>query len=292
MSMYLDPILANSVGVLTGKLCSNPRNDGSRFCDCHQDITPEEHKRRWVRKFLLGSDGSPFLYTYDERKQQRILHDLLDGTIELTAEDIKAIPTAQKYIDIYVLLFSHGLVDLCERQNAGLYLKSILYLTEFLYLGNTSTSLPFTPLANHILNQLVLKDAIHLQSFLSYLPWILKTKHFQGELILKARIVPLTLFLSSLLDSEAAKKLSWEPFRDNVLKTYEDQLGSSHLVTSYVREVYLPEFYDLYKSEKKLQKDRIDSLKEELMAYAWHPDRFLTWCLDEEEKAENRMLFG
>ena len=29
--------------------------------------------------------------------------------------------------------------------------------------------------------------------------------------------------------------------------------------------------------------------KEEIMAAAWHPDRFTRWCFDEEEKAEMRV---
>ena len=34
----------------------------------------------------------------------------------------------------------------------------------------------------------------------------------------------------------------------------------------------------------KRQKESMDSVKEELMAYTWHPDRFMEWCMDWEEK--------
>jgi hypothetical protein len=36
------------------------------------------------------------------------------------------------------------------------------------------------------------------------------------------------------------------------------------------------------------KKQRLEPVKEELMAVAWHPDRMQAWCLDEETKAEFR----
>lgn len=99
-------------------------------------------------------------------------------------------------------------------------------------------------------------------------------------------------FLEWTLTTQAARDLSWVPFRDALLADYNQHLGEQHLVTALFRQEFLPAMCRLYSEEKKEQKERMDARKEELMAYAWHPDRFLSWCLDEEEKAENRMLFA
>lgn len=40
------------------------------------------------------------------------------------------------------------------------------------------------------------------------------------------------------------------------------------------------------KQVKKRTADRCAVIKEELMAATWHPERFLTWCVDEEERHE------
>ena len=47
-----------------------------------------------------------------------------------------------------------------------------------------------------------------------------------------------------------------------------------------------------YKRQRKQElRQQIDAIKERLMAATWHPNRFVRWCLDEEEKAENRRLW-
>ena len=51
------------------------------------------------------------------------------------------------------------------------------------------------------------------------------------------------------------------------------------------------------KEQEELEsKQRIQAttrhLKEEIIASAWHPDRFERWCLDEEEKKENDVMMG
>lgn len=258
---------------------------------CHQDIGPIDHKHRWMRKFILAADGKPFLFQHDERKKHRILGDLRDGIIELTHQDILTIPDRDRYMDIYVLLFQNGYLDLTSKAHNQLYTRCCNYLTRFLYLTNNALMMPFTDLATLIMKEVILKDADHLHFFLQFFPVSLNTVSFQGDL-LQTRIVSVTAFLTLLVDSDAARELSWQPFRDELYDLYKEKLGPTNLVTSYLHDIFLPEFYDLYKMERNLQKELIDSMKEELMAVTWHPDRFMIWCLDEEEKAENRMMFG
>ncbi len=42
-------------------------------------------------------------------------------------------------------------------------------------------------------------------------------------------------------------------------------------------------------SKQRIQR-RMKSVEEELVAATWHPDRFETWCLDEEEKKETEEM--
>ena len=47
-------------------------------------------------------------------------------------------------------------------------------------------------------------------------------------------------------------------------------------------------WYKEYK-QRKAQKAKI---KEELMLVAWHPDRWLNWCVPEDEKIELEIYFS
>ena len=282
-------IKTNRAGMITG-LCSNNCVESSKFCVEHQDTTSEVHKSLWIRMFLWGADGKPFRYGYDERKRDRILTDLQDGTVELTNVDIVNIPSNSRFLDIYVLLVELGYS--VAKMNIGLYSDSCRYLGQFMYPMKNTLTAPYSPLARKILEHLILKDEEHLRAFLNEFIRLLKFyPEFQGE-SLTNRIVSVTFFLSSLLDSEAARKISWEKNIQSIVDLFDTRLGAEHPITSYVKDVMVYEFYQLYKEEKERQKCMLDPLKEELMAMTWHSDRFQEWCLDEEEKAENRMLFA
>jgi hypothetical protein len=265
--------------------------NGSIFCEGHQTMSMEEHKMRWMRKFLNGSDGKPFLYQYDQSKKERILEDLEKKIIELNENDIRLMVNRRKSLDVYILLFEHGYISLEKNYNHSLYLRAIEYLAEFWLLSERFTTIPYSSLAKKILEILILKDAKHLRYFFFNFHSITHFPRFQ-EYILENRFHCIDIFLTELLRTEALGKLSWEPFEKDILQHYEAQIGKEHILTTYFRTTYLPRCKEMYKAEKKIQKERIDSLKEELMMITWHPDRFLTWCLDEEEKEENRMLFA
>lgn len=288
--MTCHAILINPVGVLTGNLCCNNRMDGSIFCDEHRTISPEDHKNRWIRKFLLGADGNLFLYRYQEDKKERILADLKNGVLSLTQDDINCIPGRSKYLDIYLLLFENGYIDL-SKNHTILCKRALLYLSTFWNQTETSNILNLSSLAKRIVEVLILRDANHLRVFLLLVPVLLLDPSFQGE-HLNTRMPSIVAFLLTLLESDAANQLSWELFEPTVLAQFVDRLGPEHPMTVFFRESYLPRFKTLYSCQKKVQKARMNLVKEELMAVAWHPDRFMESCLDEQEKAENRILFG
>lgn len=81
--------------------------------------------------------------------------------------------------------------------------------------------------------------------------------------------------------------LKWEP----------DLLNPEHFQMLKTKTTRFPRLHKLVEEgslEKKLrntketfykqQKESIVSVKEELIAFAWHPDRFMEWCVDWEEK--------
>lgn len=258
--------------------------NGCLFCHQHREITPEDHKNRWFRKFILASDGKPFLYTYDEYKKTRILGDLNDSIIHLTEDDIQRIPNRNKYMDIYLLLFENGYITLTNN-NSALYNRCLLYLSQFLYRSNTSDFLPLSPLAKKIREILLLQDATHLHFFLHFLPKFQADPSFQGDR-LKTRMDSIAAFLMSLLDSDAAKQLSWQPIQETLLGCFTIKSP----MTEFLQDIYLPALKVLNKTVKQAQKSRTNTFKEDLMIVCWHPDRFVDYCLDEEEKAEMKSL--
>lgn len=288
--MACHAILTNSVGLLTGKLCRNYSMNGCNFCYQHREITPEDHKNRWIRKFILAADGKPYMYLYDEHKKTRILGDLKDGIISLTQEDIERIPDRAKYLDIYLLLFENGYIDL-ENNNVSLYTRSLLYLSEFWSRTERSEFQTLSTLAKRIVDVLILRNADYFSFFLGMVPGLLTFRRFQGERLIE-RMPSVAAFLLSLLASDAAKQLAWEPLEERLLPQYESLLGSEHPGTVFLRQTYLPAFRTLNNTVKRIQKAWTNQYKEELMAVCWHPDRFMEYCLDEQDKEEFRKLFS
>ena len=239
--------------------------------------------------FILGFNENRFLFNYHESNKDRILGDLRDKVVVLTKEDIAKIPNNRWYIDIYLLLLEHRHIQI--DYNVGLYKKAIQYLSDFWFLNNNEMMLPFSFLAKKIHEILITSSSQNLLTFYRTLPSIMNMVSFQEPVLLQ-RIISLSKYLSILEETQAARELSWVPFRTSLLEEYTTKLGKAHHLTTYFRDIYMPFFQELYKIEKQTQKAIMDTCKEELIAYTWHPDRFELWCLDEEEKKENRELFA
>ena len=270
--------------------CRNYPMDGSLFCSSHQYLTREEHKDIWISKYILAADGDPFLYQYDTHKMNRILGDLRDGIITLTQEDILRITNRQKYIDTYILLFENGYINLTDKRHDGMYKKSLEYLADFWVVSQGNLWMPLPLLAQKIKDVLILKDATHFLEFLKVLPSVMKKAPFQGN-NLANRMVSVTAFLTSLLDSDAACSLSWRSIQKDLTDHYNSELPN-HPLQQFIQNVYLPHIRQIYAAQKQAQRVRADTYKEELMAFTWHPDRFIIWCLDEEEKVEHEEMVG
>lgn len=257
--------------------------DGSLFCVHHQDITPEDHKDRWISKYLLAADGNPFLYQFDTFKQDRILGDLRDGVIVLTQEDIDRITPRRKYIDVYILLFENGYIDLEKITNKGMYMKCLDYLSDF---WTPTGGLPLSLLARKVMDVLIQKDAQHTAHFFRALPPLVKKPQFGPD-----SMPAVYSFILSILNSNGGQEYSWYP-QENMLEHYKKMLPAEHPFLLFFENSFIPILKNINSTVKRNQKNKMDRVKEELMAITWHPDRFITWCLDEEEKEENKEWIG
>lgn len=275
------------------KLCRNYAKTGQQFCGLHQDISPEEHRQRWTNKFLMATDDRPFYFKYDERKRERIMQDLKTGIIKLTAEDIKSIPCDLKYLDIFVLLVEHKYADIFD--------NNLLYYLSMHYLFNYFLSLPsengfsmdmWPILPKKIVDVLILSNQETLCSFLQKMGLLFQKPTFRNLETLLSYIPSLNTFLEFLLESQAGRTMCWNPSYNLFTKHYTDIFATDHPLTMYMKDQFIPQIARLYQQQKQKQKDRMDILKDELIAISWHPDRFMAWCLDEEEKKENKRLFG
>ena len=288
--MICNAILKNAAGKLISTRCLSTCVENSLFCQNHQDITIEEYKRRWFDLFILGvDDHTPFLYSYNEKYKNRIIGDLQLGRIILTAEDIEKIPNKALYIDIYLLLLEYGYIDLHEKKNMNLYSRCLKYFSDCISLQLPGTCATVGA-RKKIRDVLILKNTDHLYFFLCMIIDFNKFSTFKGE-NLPNQLNLLQLFLKDILRSEIGKEFLWGQF-SSLVETYKNRKKQKeeNLVFDYLFQEFLPLCKEYLKVEKKKQKDRIDVFKEELMMICWHPDRFIDYCLDEEEKAEIKSL--
>jgi hypothetical protein len=247
--------------------CRNWSSQGGDFCVAHRSYTPELHKDRWFKRHILGEgDGAtPFHYSFstaDER--EAICQPIQTGEIRLTKDNVRKIPAAESYIDVYVLLVSLGVVEPLD--HPSLFNKCGTYY--FRTLHQDISPIPKTCL--EIEATLLAPSGRMLCQYLKAIPKVVLLRRANPTYyLLFTRIVP------RLLDSEAAKELSWESRDrlDRIRLLYEEELGAEHPLTRTLVQRWLPDLKELYVTEKAIQKMKMDQCKEELMMNRWHPDR-------------------
>jgi hypothetical protein len=175
----------------------------------------------------------------------------------LTREDIQKIPSRDRYIDVFVLLVEHGFAKPTDHSN--LLSRSFVYFLEVRALQS------WNPLCQKIYDCLIRNSGDNLFRFLKSLPTL-------------SRISTVALLhqeVSSLLDSQGAKELSWWTHKElDVLRSfYIEKLTDDHPLTKMLVQRWLPDLKELYQAEKAIQKIKMDQCKEELMMNRWHPNR-------------------
>ena len=229
------------------------------FCHAHKDLSPQVHKERWMKRYVFH--WSRFTI-FNRRNEKEMLSDLKSGRIVLTKEDILKIPAQQRYVDIYLWLMEHAFVK--RGTHVPLEFVALRFYMDIL-VNYQRDDLGL--LKAFIENTLILSSGQALYDFILWVsfPALNSTR-------LTRRVVE---YIPTLLDSEAAKELSWFP-RDHLDKLrveYEKTPGPEHALTKCLIQRWLPDLKELYQAEKAIQKMKMDQCKEELMMDRWHPDR-------------------
>lgn len=240
----------------------------SVFCHTHKDLTKKEMKHRWFRRYILARRPTFSVYLHSEplmpwHKQRRdlVLKPLLAGEFSLTKEDILKIPARRRYIDVYLLLIEQGFV----KRGTHTALENIMLW----YYCELILNLHPNVLRNYINDVFLLSSG---DSFYEFLIWI------AGAAMGREKLTDSLLQLvPTLLDSSAAKELSWASREklDSIRIAYETILGKEHPMTKCLVQRWLLDLKELYQTEKAIQKIKMDQCKEELMMNRWHPDRLL-----------------
>jgi hypothetical protein len=244
-------------------LCRNWACKHSDFCHAHATLSKESLKERWVSRYLLGQRGYPKYTVFSKANEKTILSDLQSGWIVLTKEDIRRFPKLDRYTDVYLLLMEHGFVE------RGTH-TPLEFISLWLYmklLANFSNDRSLAPLRSLIERNMILASGKTLYDFLLWISYpAVGGPRLSGLLV---------SYVPTLLDTEAAKELSWYP-RDELDKLrihYENIAGKDHPLTRYLVERWLLDLKELYVTEKAVQKIKMDQCKEELMMNRWHPHR-------------------
>jgi hypothetical protein len=234
-------------------------------------MSTEKVKLRWMKRFIIGVDRTPFYTVNWPYRGTKILKDLKDQVVILTKEDIQKIPVKEAYVDIYLLLLEHGFAQQGDHPRlefvAFWFYVSILY--NFPHLRNQRQEIETTlSLLKDLLEKhLILSSGKTLHSFLDFMGGTAKGR---------ARLVAtLHTLIPTLLDTDAAKEMSWMSYDelDKLRLTYEKELGKDHVLTKCLVQRWLLDIKELYQTEKAIQKIKMDHCKEELMMNRWHPSR-------------------
>lgn len=242
---------------------------GKDFCHAHRNMTSKSLKIRWFKKYILTS---PVQFTFiNQTKKKEILWYLESGFVTLTKSDIQRIPLKQACIDIYILLLEHNFAQCGDHPRLE---RSALWFHEVLI-----KEFPFPNYPLRFQNGLgILKQKIEQYlitysglSFYRFLEFVgmasLGRQNFQQRMV---------EYIPTLLETEAAKELSWFSYDelDKIRKEWlELAKAEDHPLMRCLTERWLPDIKELYQTEKQIQRIKMDHCKEEMMAVCWHPDR-------------------
>jgi hypothetical protein len=239
------------------------------YCHAHRCMDSRTFHERWFKKYIVGEHGTPPYTIIMPSKKGQILKDLQSGLITLTKQDILKIPAKERFVDIYLLLLENNFAQFGDHpklERAGLWLFQIL-VYHFPFENRTDfEKSTLQVLEKTIEKHLILSSGKALYRFLEFVGVAM-----QGRRRLKDLMVT---YVPTLLETDAAKELSWYSFEelDKIRKEWDIHLKDNSLKRC-LTERWLPDIKELYKTEKQIQKMKMDHCKEELMMDRWHPDR-------------------
>ncbi len=233
-------------------------------------MSPEFIKDRWIKKFIIGTNLYPLYTIISPFNKSKILKDLKEKVVVLTREDILKIPVKEAYVDIYLLLIENKFAQYGDHPRLefmGLWLYTTLLMNFPFVAVPVHHQHRLRELRLQLEKHLILPSGKSLYKFLDFMGGTAMGRRKLTEL--------LTAFIPTLLDSDAAKEMSWMSFDelDKLRLTYEKHLGKNHALTKCLVQRWLLDIKELYQTEKAIQKIKMDQCKEELMMNRWHPSR-------------------
>lgn len=246
-------------------LCHNWACENSDFCHAHRNLSKDTLKHRWVSRYLIGQQGHPIYTVFHKLNEKTILSDLQSGWIVLTKDDVRRLPKLDRYTDIYLLLIEHGFVE--RGTHIPLEFATLWFFMRLLTQFELNHDRSLLPLVSLIERNMILASGKTLYDFLMWIRYPVV-----GRLRLTSALLN---YIPKLLDTEAAKELSWYP-RDELDKIrieYEQRPGFDHPLTKCLVQRWLLDLKELYVTEKAIQKIKMNQCKEELMMNRWHPER-------------------
>lgn len=209
--------------------------------------------KRWKALYI-----SPRSYSISLQNKSGIKHLMLQverGHVVLTRKDIEKIPAQMRFIDIFIALVEHGYAK--ASWNLGLLKCCVSYFLE----------LEYYKINHRKLADLFTSDHEAFKSFVETSSVLMKTnglpQEYQG-----------TLFdcMMELLETPGGREYSWSS-TPNV----DDFAEPGTVFYTFMASRFLPDLREVRRTEMGIQKARMDYVKEEMMAFCWHPDRVIRY---------------
>ena len=240
--------------------CRNYAMAESDFCHCHRNMVREVVEERWKERYLKEKR---WFSPWDKPSLTKCLSYLLERFVFLSKEEILKMPSDRnKYVPFYCELVRHGF---CEPMtNPFLFGRAVETYMNWMNLPNyhwRSEELKR-------LETLFQTNEQSMLCFITFLMCVLQRGRYPDE-----DIEALFPRLLRLMDCDAGRgfamscpELSGFP---EALQKYE----LPDCFTEFLKGPLTEEIVKLRKEAFFIQKSRMNIVKEELMAKAWHPDR-------------------
>ena len=238
----------------TGEIrqCNNKPRHSQDTCRVHKHFF---RKDIWISKVLYGR--APFLSLRSKNSSSvfhanHICETIQSGRVILNKEDVKAIPQSDQYIDIFRLLCSFNCIH--PVWNIRLLVKAVVH-----YVWLIAQGIPTNGYLDSIVNNENLSGLTAVRILLPY--W---------SKVPKVRPILHIIFEDFLEHHSKTKSISLYSNKYILDVLTEDNLPDTK---EYVSDLLLPIIVKNRKQNKKIYRDRLDAIKEELMMKMWAPER-------------------
>lgn len=262
----------------SGKCCRNwsrVLEDGSSDIVCHAHRNFFSDRDR-IKRYVLSSNGS-YLEWKDHGRQRRIGEWLNHNLLHLTPQDFENIHhrVIDKFSILFLLMAQHTEVDLSQ--------NTMFWTSCVKWLWNHSWTIAWSPEANpttitseHMITVLCRNTIAQYYRGLYCFPNNEDTRNVMTEESWY------TFFNQTLSDPNWAHRF-WLEDHQAILQSllYANPTLRNHPLTSILTSNRYKEW--IQESKKRwydTQKERMDGVKEELMAVTCHPSRAITWTMD------------